>query len=888
MNPAQIHPLDPTSSSSSASPRRVDLHCHSRASNEADEAVLLALQCPESYSKPQDVYRQARQRGMHFVTITDHDCIEGVAELLDRPDVIVGEELTCYFPEDGCKMHVLIWGITRADHDALQAMARDIYKVAEYIEHCRIAHAVAHPVYRQNDKLERWHLERLILLFKGFECLNGAHSTLHRQAFEPMLDALTPQSLQEISWRQELLPRWPEPWKKSRTGGSDDHGLFNIGRTWTEFPPECQTAEQVLTCLREGRCRPGGEAGSSVKLAHNFIGVGVRYFGDRLLSRRRGATSATGMALSALVGEGRRPRKRDLVRLAMGRAAASVGRVARRVARGARGSGASRGGTRMLFDVLGGAAVRRVGQSPSLLSALREGRAPLAEHEAMFGLVTGLDRDVTHGIFQTVGAALKRGELASLFDGLSAVTAHQALLLPYYFALFHQNREREHLGRITGFNRDASAGSLRVGVFTDSLDGSSDPARFTRAIAVRAADLARSFVVHTCSSQPQTSESWRKNFQPLASSTLPWYSDQTLSLPPLAEVLEWADRQQFDVIHIDTAGPMGLAGWMAARMLRVPLVIGYHTDLPGVVSAATSDYRLTLAVQGFTQWFLGQADAVLTRSRAYETRLTAMGVASDRINLVPAEVDLKACAPNPRDEQFWKAAGVREPRRVLFRGRVAAEKNLPILAEAFERVCRTRRDVALIVIGDGPYLHAMQSRLKSLPAYFNPPTAIGAEDHSASNAASDLFVYPSRIDTLAQPVIDAQACGLPVLVSADGAPREMMDEGASGIVLDGADAGAWASAIEHLLDDESLRQRMARTAPHRIARFARPRAFDAYWDALHRAVRRRQERVDADAPVMPPRTPKTAATSQQTMGTVDAKLDPFARECSDLKMGANA
>ena len=55
------------------------------------------------------------------------------------------------------------------------------------IEAERIAHSVAHPIYRQNDKLERWHLERLLLMFKGFECLNGAHSALHREAFEPVL-----------------------------------------------------------------------------------------------------------------------------------------------------------------------------------------------------------------------------------------------------------------------------------------------------------------------------------------------------------------------------------------------------------------------------------------------------------------------------------------------------------------------------------------------------------------------------------------------------------------------------------------------------------------------------------------------------------------------------
>ena len=173
-------------------PRRADLHCHSVASTEADEAALIAIGCPESYSDPVEVYAQAKRREMDFVTITDHDTIEGVKKILDRSDVLVGEELTCYFPEDGCKMHVLIWGITDEDHAELQAVANDIYKVAAYIEAHNIAHAVAHPVYRQNDVLEKWHLERLILMFKGFECLNGAHSVLHREALEPMLDDLTP------------------------------------------------------------------------------------------------------------------------------------------------------------------------------------------------------------------------------------------------------------------------------------------------------------------------------------------------------------------------------------------------------------------------------------------------------------------------------------------------------------------------------------------------------------------------------------------------------------------------------------------------------------------------------------------------------------------------
>src|SRR3954463_7281627 len=92
--------------------KRIDLHCHSEASNKATEAALNAISCPECYSRPEEVYEQARRRGMDFVTITDHDTIAGVSRIASRADVLVGEELTCWFPEDECKMHVLVYGIT--------------------------------------------------------------------------------------------------------------------------------------------------------------------------------------------------------------------------------------------------------------------------------------------------------------------------------------------------------------------------------------------------------------------------------------------------------------------------------------------------------------------------------------------------------------------------------------------------------------------------------------------------------------------------------------------------------------------------------------------------------------------------------------------------------
>src|SRR5665811_631711 len=76
---------------------RVDLHCHSTASEVAKLGVQRALALPECATPPQEVYELAKRRGMDFVTITDHDTIDGALEIAHLPDVFISEELTVFF-----------------------------------------------------------------------------------------------------------------------------------------------------------------------------------------------------------------------------------------------------------------------------------------------------------------------------------------------------------------------------------------------------------------------------------------------------------------------------------------------------------------------------------------------------------------------------------------------------------------------------------------------------------------------------------------------------------------------------------------------------------------------------------------------------------------------
>ena len=611
--------------------KRVDLHCHSIASADGAEAVLDAIHCPECYSKPADIHQQAKSRGMDWVAITDHDTIAGVLTLADRPDVLVGEEVTCYFPIDRCKIHLLVWGLNPTDHAALQSRADDIHRVAEYIEHRQLAHAVAHPLYRQNDRLERHHLEQLILLFKGFECLNGAHAPSHRAALEPLLCGLTRNDIARFEAAHRIRPRWPEPWIKSRTGGSDDHGLLNIGRTWTEVPSGTNTTAELLECLRTGQCRPGGEAGSSLKLAHNFYSVALGYLSD---GDHQSGPAALLMQPRRKVGPVGRT-----IRAAKRKLAAAASRLPR-------WSGSST--SRLLAPLAAKSFADGWTRHKQLDRALARGEAPLGEHQAMFDLISGLDREMTAGLLKAMGLAAKRVDVPGVFDCLAAAAAQQCFLWPYYFAHVHQNRERDALARLTGWQAGADR-RPRVALFTDSLDNTTTPGIWLHHWLASAPASEIDVCVMTCQDHSHPVDGCvRRNFTPVASCAMPLGFGGRLTLPSVLEVFHECDRQQFDVIHVATPGVMGLCGLAVAKMLRSPLLCTHAMDYADLIERQTQEMRLSAAARWVLRMLYSTAHTVFA-AKPQRAVLHRLGVPDDKI----------ADLPTPESGDFFWAQHLR-------------------------------------------------------------------------------------------------------------------------------------------------------------------------------------------------------------------------------------
>src|SRR6059036_3671726 len=144
----------------------------------------------------------------------------------------------------------------------------------------QVTHAVAHPLYSVNGKLEASHREQLILLFKHFEGINGLRDALLSDLAQILFKQLTPQKIDAFANRHNLAPTHAEPWKKIFVGGSDDHGGQFAASAFTETP-SADSADKLLEFVRNGDCEARGQGGTPLILSHGFYNTVACFIQDR-------------------------------------------------------------------------------------------------------------------------------------------------------------------------------------------------------------------------------------------------------------------------------------------------------------------------------------------------------------------------------------------------------------------------------------------------------------------------------------------------------------------------------------------------------------------------------------------------------------------------------
>lgn len=284
-----------------------------------------------------------------------------------------------------------------------------------------------------------------------------------------------------------------------------------------------------------------------------------------------------------------------------------------------------------------------------------------------------------------------------------------------------------------------------------------------------------------------------------------------------------------DLVHVATEFAMGTTGLRLARELEIPVIASAHTDYERYSSRYHLDWLMPAGWQ-YLRWFYGQATRVLCPSTEFERHLQRRGIS--HTGRWTRGVDLEAFSPKHRSAHLRDQLGVgpAEP-MVLYVGRLAAEKNLLLLVEAWRRLKRQGQDGKLVIVGTGPLEPLLRDMAQE--GVVLAGVQLG-EALSAYYASADLFAFPSSTETFGNVLLEAMASGLPSLAVDAGGVRDFVVHGNNAWLVEPESVGALATGLETLLREPHLRERLIAGA----AATARARDWSAIFDDVLREYQR--------------------------------------------------
>jgi glycosyltransferase involved in cell wall biosynthesis len=287
----------------------------------------------------------------------------------------------------------------------------------------------------------------------------------------------------------------------------------------------------------------------------------------------------------------------------------------------------------------------------------------------------------------------------------------------------------------------------------------------------------------------------------------PLYRALRLSLPQPRRVALYLDAFRPDLVHVMTEGPVGFVGRQYALRRGLPLVTSYHTDFPQH-SRHYGFGTLEHAIWRWLIWFHRPAALTHTPGAFVKAELERRGLT--RVRVWGRTADTVRFDHRNRDVALRRRLGVPDAAvLVLHVGRLAKEKNIDLLTEAWTRARAELGGRAVFLLaGDGPLA---QRCAREMP-WAIQLGFLDVATLAVLYASADLCVLPSRTETCGLVALEAMASGLPVIAADAGGFRESVTTWLNGFLVPPDDAHGFASAISQLVLDADLRRRMGAEA----------------------------------------------------------------------------
>ena len=309
---------------------------------------------------------------------------------------------------------------------------------------------------------------------------------------------------------------------------------------------------------------------------------------------------------------------------------------------------------------------------------------------------------------------------------------------------------------------------------------------------------------------------------------IPFYAGLRVGVPSLPAIVEALADGRYDLVHLCSPGPAGAAAAIIARVMDLPVVGSYHTELTTYTALRTRDPRLEFLAGAALAAFYGGCNVVLSPSPASDAVLRGLGIDPARIGRWDRGVDVARFSPARRDPAMLPAGRV----NVLYAGRLTREKGADLLADAFLTARARDERLHLCLAGGGPEEELLRARLGDHATFLG---WLEGDELARAYASADLFLFASRTDTFGQALLEAQASGLPVVAVAEGGPCSIVQDGVTGL-LRPADPGALADVLVGLAARPGERRRLAERALASVRGRTWERALARLADGYRRAT----------------------------------------------------
>ena len=286
---------------------------------------------------------------------------------------------------------------------------------------------------------------------------------------------------------------------------------------------------------------------------------------------------------------------------------------------------------------------------------------------------------------------------------------------------------------------------------------------------------------------------------------LPNYPEIHLPVVRPATLRRHLQRTAPDLMHVATEGPLGWAALHAARRLKIPVVSSYHTNFAQYLNS----YRLK-AAEGlawrYLRWFHNRTGATFCPTPSIRKMLEDRGFSTVRV--WSRGVDSQAFHPDGRCPGMRKSWGFADDEVVfLYCGRLAVEKNLALLMEAFAQLESPK--ARLLIIGDGPLMATLKARGDTRVVFAGYRQG---EELTRLYACADVMAFPSLSETFGNVMLEAMASGLPVIGFDVPGPKDIIQNGLTGELLADVSSRALRDSMRRLLEDVDYRRKLGRNA----------------------------------------------------------------------------